>query len=161
RLISLTRTDEPRKYFSFDGLRSVVSLTDDSGTAAASYHLDAWGNYRFPSELTPSQNRFGFTGYIYDEETRLWFARARFYDPEVYRFTTQDSALGQIDNPPSLHRYFYAADNPTRYVDRSGHDFTLNTAKKYGLDGVPAPVLSGNVTNSDLKQYLGYVEKHG
>src|SRR5262249_4421983 len=76
RLTSLTRTDEPRKYFSFDGLRSVVNLTDDTGIAAASYHLDAWGNYRFPSELAASKNRFGFTGYIYNEETKLWFAKA-------------------------------------------------------------------------------------
>jgi RHS repeat-associated protein len=64
--------------------------------------LDAWGNYRFPSELAASKNRFGFTGYIYDEETKLWFAKARFYDPETARLTTQDSFLGQAEDPPSL-----------------------------------------------------------
>src|SRR5262249_39093232 len=43
-------------------------------------------------------------------------------DPEVGRFTSQDSFLGQIDDPPSLHRYFCANDNPLRYVDPTGHE---------------------------------------
>ncbi|MGE0454252.1 MAG: RHS repeat domain-containing protein [Vicinamibacteria bacterium] len=121
RLISLTRRDEPRRYFHLDGLRSVTNLTSDDGSIAASYHLDAWGNYRFPTELTASRNRFGFTGYQLDSETGLYNAKARYFDPELGRFLTQDSYLGQIDNPPSLHRYFYANANPTRFVDPTGH----------------------------------------
>jgi len=62
-----------------------------------------------------------FTGYLWDKETNLFFAKARFYDPEVGRFISQDSYLGQVDDPPSLHRYFYANDNPTRYIDLTGH----------------------------------------
>lgn len=88
---------------------------------AASYHLDAWGQYRFPTELNASANRFGFTGYIFDRETDLHYANARYYDSEFGRFTTQDSYLGNVDNPPSLHRYFYANASPTRYVDPTGH----------------------------------------
>ena len=64
RLISLTRADEGRRFFSFDGLRTVTNLTSDTGSAVASYHLDAWGNFRFPSELLASKNRFAFTGYL-------------------------------------------------------------------------------------------------
>ena len=121
RLISLTRTDEGRRYFSLDGLRSVVNLTNDSGSAVASYHLDAWGNFRFPQELETSKNRFAFTGHIWDQETGLYNAKARYFDPKLGRFLTQDSFLGQIDNPPSLHRYFYGHANPLRYVDPTGH----------------------------------------
>src|SRR5262249_10849968 len=107
RLISVTRADEPRKYYSFDGLRSVVNLSDDTGSAVASSHLDAWGNFRFPSELLASKNRFAFTGYIWDKETNLFFAKARFYDPTAARFTSQDSLIGRTDDPPSLNRYTY------------------------------------------------------
>jgi RHS repeat-associated protein len=121
RLISLTRTDEGRRYFSLDGLRSVVNLTDDSGSTVASYHIDAWGNFRFPNELITSRNRFAFTGHIYDDETGLYNAKARYFDPKLGRFLTQDSFLGEIDAPPSLHRYLYANDNPTRFVDPTGH----------------------------------------
>jgi RHS repeat-associated protein len=121
RLLSLTRADEGRRFFAFDGLRSVTNLTDDAGSTVANYHLDAWGNFRFPSELLASKNRFAFTGYIWDKETSLFFAKSRFYDPLVGRFTSADSYLGQIDDPPSLHRYFYANANPLRYIDPTGH----------------------------------------
>jgi RHS repeat-associated protein len=121
RLISLFRTSEPRRYYSFDGLGSVVGLTDVSGASVASYHLDAWGNYRFPAELSVSANRFGFTGHEWDAETKLYYAKARYFDPQLGRFLTQDSYLGEIDDPPSLHRYFYANANPAKYVDSTGH----------------------------------------
>jgi RHS repeat-associated protein len=121
RLISLFRTDEGRRYFQLDGLRSVVNLTDDAGSVAASYHLTAFGEYRFPTELSPSKNRFGFTGYEWDSETGLYNAKARYFDPKLGRFLTQDSYFGQIDEPPSLHRYFYANDNPLKYIDLTGH----------------------------------------
>jgi RHS repeat-associated protein len=121
RLISLTSSYEGRRYYLFDGLRSVTNLTDDSGATAASYHLDAWGNFRNPDELNASQNRFAFTGYQWDIATGLYNAKARFYDPLYGRFTSQDSELGNVDDPPSLHRYFYGNDNPTRYVDLTGH----------------------------------------
>jgi RHS repeat-associated protein len=49
------------------------------------------------------------------------YAKARFYDPEVGRFISQDSFLGDINDPPSLHRFFYANANPTRYIDPTGH----------------------------------------
>ena len=121
RLVSLFRFNEPRRYFHFDALGSVAALTDDTGSVAARYHYDAWGQHRDPIELEASANRFGFTGHYFDTETELYYAKARYFDPKLGRFLTQDSYLGQIDNPPSLHRFFYANANPARYVDPTGH----------------------------------------
>ncbi|MEO8361147.1 MAG: RHS repeat-associated core domain-containing protein, partial [Vicinamibacteria bacterium] len=133
RLIRLTRTDEGTRYMTFDGLGSVTGLTNLSGEVTAAYHLDAWGQFRFTTELAPSKNRFGFTGHYWDNEAGLYYAKARYYDPFTARFTQSDSFLGNIDNPPSLHRYFYAADNPTRYTDPDGHAFGEGTAVGFGL----------------------------
>jgi RHS repeat-associated protein len=60
-------------------------------------------------------------GYGGSASDRLFNAKARFYDPQLGRFISQDSYLGEADDPPSLHRYFYANDNPTRYIDPTGH----------------------------------------
>ena len=67
------------------------------------------------------RNRFGFTGHFFDTETQLYHAKARYFDPQFGRFTSQDSYLGEVSTPPSLHRYFYANANPTRYLDPTGH----------------------------------------
>jgi len=63
-----------------------------------------------------------------DRETGLYYARARYYDPELGIFLTQDPFEGQIDTPPSLHRYLYAYQNPTVYTDPTGRQnvFTPN-----------------------------------
>jgi RHS repeat-associated protein len=121
RLVSVLRRDEPRRFYHQDALGSVTALTDASGEVAARYHLDAWGNFRFPTELDSSKNRFAFTGHIFDSETGLYNAKARYFDPKLGRFLTQDSYLGQIDVPPSLHRYVYGYANPRRFTDSTGH----------------------------------------
>jgi RHS repeat-associated protein len=64
----------------------------------------------------------GFTGYIKDSESGLYYARARYYDPSIGRFMTEDPEAGRDLQPPSLHRYLYAYANPTVYADPTGRD---------------------------------------
>jgi RHS repeat-associated protein len=169
RLIRLTNGDGTR-FFSFDGLGSATALTDPTGTARNAFHLDAWGNYRHPAELNGTDDRVGFTGYIWSKSTNLYFAKARWYDPEIARFTSQDDfSTVKVDKPPSLQLYFYAAANPTRYVDPTGHDFKLENNWQYTDEGVPyinqerpqIPVLSGTRTDADLNAYTAWMEKNG
>jgi len=70
-----------------------------------------------------SENRVGFNGYRYDCELGLYYTPSgRTYDPKIGRFIQQDSYLGDILNPPSLHRYTYGHNNPTSFVDPTGHE---------------------------------------
>jgi len=98
----------------------VSNLTNTDGSVRCSYQYDAWGNFR--SECNASWNKRTFTGKEWDKETGLYYFGARFYDPEVGRFTTQDAYLGDMNTPPSLHRYLYAYANPTVFVDLAGYD---------------------------------------
>ena len=63
---------------------------------------------------------FGFTGHELDDETGLYYAKARFYDPELGRFLTEDPVFGDLSDPPSLHWYTYGKVNPTVHVDPDG-----------------------------------------
>src|SRR6185437_15067501 len=51
----------------------------------------------------------------------LIYFQARYYDPTIGMFITQDPYEGQWDTPMSLHHYLYAYGNPTLYVDRTGY----------------------------------------
>jgi RHS repeat-associated protein len=119
RLLSLNHATEGRAYYLFDALGSVTNLMNTSGAIQARYQYDAFGNYR--SQAGSSFNRFAFTGHEKDNETNLYYFKARFYDPETGRFLNQDAYLGDVNTPPSLHRYLYAYSNPTVYVDLTGY----------------------------------------
>jgi RHS repeat-associated protein len=121
RLHSITRPALGTVYPAVDGLGSIGALVDGQGAIAARYSYDAWGNFRLREEAVSPLNSYGFTGHRWEPNLGLYQANARFYDPEVGRFTTQDSYLGEIADPASLHRYFYGNASPTRYVDPSGH----------------------------------------
>jgi RHS repeat-associated protein len=118
RLLSLLHVTEGRQFYLFDGLRSIADLTKPDGTVQVRYQYDAWGNYR--STSGSSFNLFGFTGLEHDSATGLYYAKARFYDPETGRFLSEDPQPGRALNPPSLHRYLYAYSNPTVFVDPNG-----------------------------------------
>ena len=118
QLVRLDNRTEGRSFFHLDILGSTVSLTEDVGSTRQSIFYDAWGNER--DRVGTSANNFTFTGHEKDEETGLIYAKSRFYDADIGRFLTQDSFLGDADNPPSLHLYFYSFSNPLRFVDLNG-----------------------------------------
>ena len=118
QLVSLNNRVEGRSFFHLDALRSTINLTDGGGSTRQSILYDAWGNER--ERVGTSANKFTFTGHEKDEETGLIYAKARFYDPDVGRFLNQDTFFGDINNPPSLHRYTYAHSNPLLFVDPTG-----------------------------------------
>mgnify|MGYP003195336916 CR=1 FL=1 len=68
-------------------------MIDLSGTEVASYVYDSWGNIRsvtgdpILSELNPLRYR----GYVYDEESELYYLQSRYYDPFVGRFLNADT----------------------------------------------------------------------
>ena len=63
------------------------------------------------------------TGQREDASIGLYFYNARYYDSSLGRFAQADTIVPQPGNPQSLNRYSYAANNPLRYGDPSGHDW--------------------------------------
>jgi RHS repeat-associated protein len=109
-------------YYLYNGYGDVVQIMDSQGQIQNSYTYDEWGNIVNKTESIP--NEFTYAGEIFDEETGLYYLRARYYNPSVGRFISEDSYEGQLDNPLTLNLYTYTANNPLRYTDPSGHCFT-------------------------------------
>ena len=110
-------------YYYYNGHGDVIAIKDANGNTLNSYDYDLWGNVTSKSETM--SNPFGYTGEVHDTESKLIYLRARYYDPSVGRFLTEDSYEGLITDPLSLNLYTYAENNPLIYQDPSGHVVVL------------------------------------
>jgi RHS repeat-associated protein len=107
---------------SYDGLGSVIALSDSNGNIVEQYKYDVFGK---PTIMEPNDavisssaydNPYMFTGRRYDEQTGLYYYRARYYSPDLGRFISADP-IGYYD---SLNLYQYCLNNPVNYIDPWG-----------------------------------------
>jgi RHS repeat-associated protein len=99
-------------YYHFDGLGSVVALTDDSGDTVELYEYSVFGQVAASDSNNP--NPFLFTGREFDKETGLYYYRARYYNPYIGRFLQTDPARDGIN------LYAYCRNRPLCRVDPLG-----------------------------------------
>jgi RHS repeat-associated protein len=99
-------------YFHADGLGSVVKMTDSTGTVVQTRQYDPWGSLEHGAD----QPGYAFTGREWDPETGLYYYRARYYDPKLGRFISEDPIgfLGGVDF------YAYVGGNPANAIDSFG-----------------------------------------
>jgi RHS repeat-associated protein len=98
-------------YYHADGLGSIVKMTDQAGSVVHSYQYDTWGNI----ELGATQGGYAFTGREWDPEIGLYYYRARYYDPTLGRFVSEDP-VGLVGG--SL--YAYVRNAPASLTDSRG-----------------------------------------
>jgi RHS repeat-associated protein len=108
-----------RSYYLTDGLGSVISLTDSKGNRAASYQYESFGN--LAATTGSIANPFLYTGREFDDETGLYFYRARYYDPSIGRFISEDP----IKFNGGINFYSYVQNDPVNWVDPEGLDVTV------------------------------------
>lgn len=105
-------------YYLHNGHGDVVQIVDRNGQIVNTYDYDEWGNLTYEQETI--DNPFKYSGEFYDEETGLYYLRARYYDPSMGRFINKDTYEGELTNPLSLNLYTYVENNPLIYIDPSG-----------------------------------------
>ncbi|AMJ76752.1 RHS repeat-associated core domain-containing protein [Alteromonas stellipolaris] len=78
-------------------------------------------HYRpFGETLETQTDDVGYTGHKYDTDIGLSYMQARYYDPVIGRFYSNDP-IGFRD-VHSFNRYAYANNNPYKYIDPDGRD---------------------------------------
>lgn len=68
-----------------------------------------------------ADERYKYTGQREVVSIGLYYYGARYYDPSIGRFITEDSWPGEIANPQSQNLYIYVVNNPLKYIDPTGH----------------------------------------
>lgn len=109
------RTDSAgARNFLTDALGSTLALSDSTGTTQTSYTFEPFGNTTTSGAATT--NSFAFTGRELDA-TGLYFYRARYYNPQLQRFISEDPIeFGGGD----ANLYSIAGDEPTDFLDPTG-----------------------------------------
>jgi RHS repeat-associated protein len=101
-------------FYQADGLGSITSLSNGSGTLAESYAYDSFGALTATSgSLT---NSFRYTGREFDSETGLYYYRTRYYDPALGRFSNEDPI--QFSGGENFYRY--VVNSPLNFTDPYG-----------------------------------------
>ncbi|WP_113672759.1 RHS repeat domain-containing protein [Vallitalea guaymasensis] len=114
-----------KHYYFFNAHADVVAITDTQGNVEKRYEYNAYGEDYTSGNAV--RNPLKYFGQYYDEETGTYYLRARYYNPVLNRFITEDSYLGNPNDPLSLNLYIYCHNNPIMFVDPSGHtDFTAD-----------------------------------
>ena len=108
----------------------IIGLIDNTGKVVVNYVYDGWGNHRIygaeGEEITDaahigSLNPIRYRGYYYDTETKLYFLKTRYYDPELCRFVTiDDTAYLDPNAINGLNLYAYCLNNPVMFTDSTG-----------------------------------------
>ncbi|MBI2139066.1 RHS repeat-associated core domain-containing protein, partial [Candidatus Woesearchaeota archaeon] len=109
---TMSRASQTYYYF-HDGLGSVTDLAKSTGELVESYSYDVYGA---PSSSSTVGNPYLFTGREYDQETGLYYYRARYYAPSIGRFLQRDP----LKYLPDINFYRYVYNNPTNWIDPLG-----------------------------------------
>ncbi len=142
---TFSREYAPDNSFSVVDHAPVISAVNPQGDviedlSGDSYAYDAYGN----SVGALSESPYTYRGYYFDAETGLYYLNARYYDPEVGRFTQEDTY--QEDNL-EYNFYGYCSANPVLYQDPTGHYKGQDTRSKFNPNNT-----SGGINNP--KKYL-------
>jgi RHS repeat-associated protein len=111
-------SDRHGAYYDFDANGSTAGLTDDSGRYVNRYAYDPFGRKLTSTEALA--NPFEFVGQagVMNDGNGLTFMGARYYDPEMGRFLTEDP-IGISGGDLNLYRY--VGNAPLMQKDPSGY----------------------------------------
>ncbi|MGA8341816.1 MAG: RHS repeat-associated core domain-containing protein, partial [Candidatus Sulfotelmatobacter sp.] len=102
-------------YYEQDGLGSVTSLSSSTGALANTYSYDSFG--KLTASTGTITNPFQYAGREFDQETGVYYNRARYLDQSVGRFVSQDP----IRFRGGTNFYAYTRNNPVVRTDPFGY----------------------------------------
>ena len=86
---------------------------------------DSWGNIleEKGEPILRRLNPLRYRGYVYDEDTTLYYLQSRYYDPKTGRFINADDTayIGSSGTVLSCNIFVYCENNPINLYDYTGN----------------------------------------
>lgn len=100
-----------------------MAATDETGAILWAEHFTPYGE-NFPGPAANPDDE-GFTGHIQDTDTGLTYMEARYYDPVIGRFLSDDPVGFAKGGVAQFNRYTYGNNDPINMFDPNGQDAFL------------------------------------
>lgn len=122
----LTVTFNGITYYYVTNLQGdVTAILTQARNPVVNYTYDAWGNIlTFSGSLATTLGRYNpltYWGYVYDQETGLYYLQSRYYDPEIGRWINVDSQLNTSLGMLGYNMFAYCLNNPSNMADFGGN----------------------------------------
>jgi RHS repeat-associated protein len=113
------------KYQHTDALGSPAAVTNASGQVIERMDYEPWGAIIGK----PNHNGIGYTGHVMDAATGLTYMQQRYYDQSIGRFLSVDPVTANSGTGANFNRFWYAGNNPYKYIDPDGR--IINTPDQW------------------------------
>ena len=124
----------------------VIAILSPMGALVVQYTYDAWGNVLSTTGSMASTlgtlNPIRYRGYVYDQESGLYYLQSRYYDPEMGRFLNADALVstgGLLGN----NMFAYCGNNPVMGYDPGGYASCTWDGGFWGLERMAGIVDNG------------------
>ena len=145
------RTPDGKKYYYlFDGLGSIVGMTDSSGNEVNRYDYDPYGQVINQQEQSGLNNPWKFAGGYLDSSTGLYKFGTRYDDPSLGRWTQQDPVGGSLGDLNAANRYTYAKDDPVNVTDPTMAMTDGSKREEWSDVGAKSDQLARSVSSSTI-----------
>ena len=124
-------------YFYIKNLQGdICEIVNASGSVIANYTYDAWGKLLSVKDANGDNisssthiallNPLRYRGYVYDEETGLYYLQSRYYDPTIGRFLNADVLFDtESGSPLSTNMFAYCENRIINYFDPLGEKLSI------------------------------------
>ena len=136
----------------------IVALLNGAGNVVVSYVYDAWGapigKSGSMAETLGSVQPFRYRGYVFDEETGLYYLRSRYYNPGWGRFVNADVLIGA--GKLLSHNLFAYCDNvPVSFSDKHGQTRENSFFYETTIEDVAGNCACQTIPEIIFRNYIG------
>ena len=112
-------------YYLYNMQSDVIGMVAEDMSPVVTYEYDAWGKLLNVSgekkDTVGKLNPFRYRGYVYEEESGLYYVSSRYYDPEVGRWINTDAEIASVGSVQGSNLFQYCLNNSLNMSDPTGH----------------------------------------